>query len=97
MRWRTLSLTALIISLILGLLTIAFLVIGIVRSGAGHGDSTVFSIGIVLWFGVWAVLGVSVVADAVAWAKTRTMSLWFVPASSLFLFVSLAGLWGLQG
>ena len=97
MRLRTLSLVAFSVALALGLLTIAVLLIGIVRGGAGHGDWTVFYVGLVLWFVAWAALGISMVADVIAWAKTRKLSPWFVPASLLFLFVSLAGLWGLQG
>lgn len=80
-----------------GVLTVATLFIGFGLGGAGHGDWTIWGVGLIIWLISWLVLLASCLAGIAAWARSGRPAWWTIPALVLLVAAGALGLWGLQG
>ena len=96
-RLRYLSLASFITSLIGGVVTLSLLFVGIGMGGAGHGDWTIWYVGLLMWAISWLVMLVSCVAGIASWARSGRPAWWVIPAGLIVWAVGALGLWGLQG
>lgn len=84
-------------SILLGLLTPGILFVGMGFGGAGHGDWTVWEIGLISWAVALFLLFLSCVLGIRSWIGSRKPAYWVIPGILLFIVFGLLGLWGAQG
>lgn len=84
-------------SLGLGVLTPGILFVGMGLGGAGHGDWTVWFIGLWCWAIAIFLLFLSCVLGVRGWIGTSKPAYWVIPGILLFVVFGLLGIWGAQG
>ncbi len=89
---RVLSWRLFIGSLALALVTSATLYVGLGRLGAGHGDSTIWYVGLWLWGLAWCILLGSCITAVQSWRSSGQFAWWVIPASILLATLGLLGL-----